>query len=66
MHPNISRLALLFAFALALHLCGTWILPLMDRDEPRFSEASREMLERGDWVLPTFNNVPRYDKPPLT
>jgi len=65
LHPNI-RLFWLFAFALALHLCGTWVLPLLDRDEPRFSEASREMLQRGDWVLPTFNNVPRYDKPPLT
>jgi len=51
---------------MALHLCGTWILPLIDRDEPRFSEASREMRERGDWILPTFNNAPRYDKPPLT
>ena len=65
MHPNI-RLLLLFAFALALHLSGTWILPLQDRDEPRFSEASREMLQRGDWILPTFNNLPRYDKPALT
>ena len=65
LHPNI-RLFWLFVFALALHLCGTWILPLIDRDEPRFSEASREMLQRGDWILPTFNNVPRYDKPPLT
>ena len=64
MHPNI-RLFLLFAFALALHLSGTWILPLMDRDEPRFSEASREMRERGDWILPSFNNAPRYDKPPF-
>jgi 4-amino-4-deoxy-L-arabinose transferase-like glycosyltransferase len=65
LHPNI-RLFCLFAFALALHLSGTWILPLIDRDEPRFSEASREMLQRGDWILPTFNNMPRYDKPPLT
>ncbi len=65
LHPNI-RPAAIFAFALALHLCGTWTLPLIDRDEPRFSEASREMLQRGDWILPTFNNAPRYDKPPLT
>jgi 4-amino-4-deoxy-L-arabinose transferase-like glycosyltransferase len=65
LHPNI-RLPAIFAFALALHLCGTWTLPLIDRDEPRFSEASREMLQRGDWILPTFNNAPRYDKPPLT
>ena len=41
-------------------------MPLIDRDEPRFSEASREMLQRGDWIVPTFNNLPRYDKPPLT
>lgn len=60
------RLLALFVFALGLHLCGTWILPLMDRDEPRFAEAAREMRERGDWILPTFNNAPRYDKPPLT
>jgi 4-amino-4-deoxy-L-arabinose transferase-like glycosyltransferase len=41
------------------------ILPLIDRDEPRFAEASREMLQSGDWCIPRFNQVPRYDKPPL-
>ncbi len=61
-----ARLLALFACSLALHLCGTWILPLVDRDEPRFAEAAREMRQRGDWVLPTFNDQPRYDKPPLT
>jgi 4-amino-4-deoxy-L-arabinose transferase-like glycosyltransferase len=39
---------------------------LIDRDEPRFAEASREMIERGDYVVPYFNNQPRLDKPPLT
>lgn len=48
-----------------LHFLGNWTLPLCDRDEPRFAEASREMLQRGDWVVPWFNNRPRYDKPPL-
>lgn len=48
------------------HLAGTWSLPLIDRDEPRFAEASREMLERGDYVVPYFNNKFRFDKPPLT
>jgi 4-amino-4-deoxy-L-arabinose transferase-like glycosyltransferase len=57
--------ALIFAGALALHLMGTWILPLVDRDEPRFAEASREMLQRGDYVVPFFNNAYRFDKPPL-
>jgi 4-amino-4-deoxy-L-arabinose transferase-like glycosyltransferase len=53
--------------ALALfHGMGTATLPLFDRDEPRFAEAAREMLERGDFVVPYFNNVPRLQKPPLT
>jgi 4-amino-4-deoxy-L-arabinose transferase-like glycosyltransferase len=39
---------------------------LVDRDEPRFAEASREMIERGDYVVPYFNNRYRFDKPPLT
>jgi len=38
---------------------------LIDRDEPRFAEASREMIERGDYVVPHFNNQLRLDKPPL-
>jgi 4-amino-4-deoxy-L-arabinose transferase-like glycosyltransferase len=51
--------------SLALFLSGNWILPLLDRDEPRFAEASREMLERGDFVIPWFNGTYRFDKPPL-
>jgi 4-amino-4-deoxy-L-arabinose transferase-like glycosyltransferase len=47
-------------------LAGTWIVPLIDRDEPRFAEASREMIERNDYVIPYFNNQYRFDKPPLT
>jgi 4-amino-4-deoxy-L-arabinose transferase-like glycosyltransferase len=39
---------------------------LIDRDEPRFAEASREMIERSDYVVPYFNNHLRFDKPPLT
>lgn len=40
-------------------------MPLVDRDEPRFAEASREMRERGDFVVPYFNNKYRFDKPPF-
>ncbi len=55
----------MFLFALAVHLVGIWSLPLIDRDEPRFAEAAREMRERGDWVVPWLNNKERFDKPPL-
>jgi 4-amino-4-deoxy-L-arabinose transferase-like glycosyltransferase len=47
------------------HLAGTWSLPLIDRDEPRFAEASREMIQRADYIVPYFNNKLRLDKPPL-
>ena len=46
-------------------LAGNWILPLTDRDETRFAEASREMLQRGDYVVPWFNGHWRFDKPIL-
>jgi len=56
---------LVFFCSLLLHVAGTWSIPLIDRDEPRFAEASREMRERGDYVIPYFNDKYRFDKPPL-
>ncbi|TAK10067.1 MAG: phospholipid carrier-dependent glycosyltransferase, partial [Candidatus Manganitrophaceae bacterium] len=38
---------------------------LFDVDEAVFSEATREMLETGDWITPQYNYVNRYDKPIL-
>ena len=55
----------MFVCSLLFHIAGTWTLPLIDRDEPRFAEASREMIQRGDYVVPFFNNQYRFDKPPL-
>jgi 4-amino-4-deoxy-L-arabinose transferase-like glycosyltransferase len=62
----IRNFAFLFAGCVLFHIAGTWSLPLIDRDEPRFAEASREMIERGDYIVPYFNNQLRLDKPPLT
>ncbi|HUA66760.1 MAG TPA: glycosyltransferase family 39 protein [Alphaproteobacteria bacterium] len=50
---------------LLLFLAGSWVLPLTDRDETRFSEASREMIQRGDYVVPWFNGQWRLYKPVL-
>lgn len=38
----------------------------MDRDEPRFAQATVEMIERGSCSVPYFNGEFRFDKPPLT
>jgi 4-amino-4-deoxy-L-arabinose transferase-like glycosyltransferase len=47
-------------------LPGTSLLPLLDRDEPRFARATIEMIERGTWAIPYFNGEYRFDKPILT
>lgn len=60
-----AKLALLFVVVTLLLCLGNHTLPLIDRDEPRFAEASREMLQNGNWIVPRFNDAPRYDKPPL-
>jgi 4-amino-4-deoxy-L-arabinose transferase-like glycosyltransferase/membrane-associated phospholipid phosphatase len=53
--PTVAGLALFWA--------GNGSTPLWDRDEPRFATAAREMLERNDWIVPTFNGDLRPDKP---
>ncbi len=58
-------LVLLLLTAL-LYLPGIAVLPLMDRDEPRFAHATVEMMQRGSWAVPYFNGEYRFDKPPLT
>ena len=56
---------LIFLAVLALSAPQAALLPLLDRDEPHFAEASREMLQSGNFIVPTFNHEPRYNKPPL-
>jgi 4-amino-4-deoxy-L-arabinose transferase-like glycosyltransferase len=38
---------------------------LFEPDEGRYAQIPREMLERGDWIVPTLQNEPYLDKPPL-
>ena len=38
---------------------------LWDRDEPRNAGCAAEMLQRGDWIVPTFNGELRHQKPVL-
>jgi 4-amino-4-deoxy-L-arabinose transferase-like glycosyltransferase len=56
---------LLLLVTAVIYLPGTSLLPLLDRDEPRFSQATVEMMERGEWFIPYFNDEYRFDKPVL-
>jgi 4-amino-4-deoxy-L-arabinose transferase-like glycosyltransferase len=49
----------------ALYLVGNARVSLWDRDEPRYAQASRQMLESGDWVVPKLLDDPRINKPPM-
>src|ERR1700730_12527574 len=64
-NSTTAKYAILFLGCIAFNINGTWSFPLVDRDEPRLSEASREMMETGDYIVPHFNNQLRLDKPPL-
>ena len=56
------RLVLLL-FCLILWTPGVFSLPPLDRDESRYAQASKQMLETGDVVDIRFGQVPRYKKP---
>lgn len=49
----------------AILLPSIALYPLFDVDEGAFSEATREMLQSGDWLSTTLNGLPRWDKPIL-
>jgi 4-amino-4-deoxy-L-arabinose transferase-like glycosyltransferase len=62
---------ILVLLCLAVYLPGLRSIPPVDRDESRFAQASRQMLEGGlagkpgAWVVPMVQNRPRLGKPPL-
>lgn len=48
-----------------LLLANLGATPIYILDEAKNAQCAREMLQRGDWVVPTFNGALRTDKPPL-
>jgi 4-amino-4-deoxy-L-arabinose transferase-like glycosyltransferase len=54
---------LLWLLALAALSVGTGSMALNEPDEGRNAEVAREMLERGDFVVPHLNGLPYLDKP---
>ena len=54
---------LLVLLGCALFIPGIATLQPMDRDEPRFAQASKQMLETGDFVDIRFQDEARHKKP---
>ena len=60
---NRRAVALLFAVSLVMFLPGFFQLPPLDRDESRFAQATKQMLETGDYVDIRYQDEVRYKKP---
>ena len=58
----IISLSIIGAIALFVNLGS---ISVIDKTEPMFVEAARQMLVRGDWITPYWNEATRFDKPPL-
>src|ERR1700687_5685835 len=54
---------LLIVFSLIAFLPGFFQIPPVDRDEARFAQATKQMLESGQYVDIRFQDEVRYKKP---
>src|SRR5437868_3415299 len=60
---HIRAVAFLVLCALVLFLPGFFNIPPIDRDEARFAQATKQMVETGDFVDIRFQDEVRYKKP---
>jgi 4-amino-4-deoxy-L-arabinose transferase-like glycosyltransferase len=60
---SIRPYALLGLLCVILYLPGLAAIPPLDRDEARFAQATRQMLETGDFVRIRFQDEARNKKP---
>jgi 4-amino-4-deoxy-L-arabinose transferase-like glycosyltransferase len=60
---HARAIAFLLLCGLLLFLPGFFSIPPVDRDEPRFAQATKQMVESGDFVDIRFQDDVRYKKP---
>lgn len=60
---RLAPYALLLALCALLYLPGLAALPVTDRDEARFAQATRQMIESDDYISIRFQDEPRHKKP---
>lgn len=60
---RIIALVCITLIAVGAFTPGFTTIPPIDRDELRFSQATRQMVATGDYIDIRFQNEPRYQKP---
>lgn len=63
--PGHYTILAAFVLSLLIFVPGQHVLPVTDRDEARFVQASRQMLESGDFIDIRFQEDARHNKPVL-
>ncbi|TAL59310.1 MAG: phospholipid carrier-dependent glycosyltransferase, partial [Legionella sp.] len=64
---SVSKLKpyfLLLIFSLLLLLPGIASLPVIDRDEAHFTQATRQMIQNNNYFQIRFQDITRFQKPP--
>jgi 4-amino-4-deoxy-L-arabinose transferase-like glycosyltransferase len=64
--PRGRILAALLLVSSAAYFIGLGASSLWDANEAFYAETPREMMEAGDYLNPSFNYLPRFNKPPLS
>ncbi|WP_457644511.1 ArnT family glycosyltransferase [Persephonella sp.] len=65
MNRDLAVAILVFISSFIIFSANIGGLSIYSLDEAKNAECAREMLERGDLIVPTFNYQLRTDKPPL-
>jgi 4-amino-4-deoxy-L-arabinose transferase-like glycosyltransferase len=60
---HARAVAFLILCGMLFYLPGFFTIPAVDRDEARFAQATRQMVETGDFVDIRFQDEVRYKKP---
>ena len=65
--PPVRRALFLFLLSLAaaLHIATAGWGYLYNETEGQYAGAAREMIESGQWLIPTNDGIPRTQKPPV-
>src|SRR5262249_43395237 len=61
----VLQIAVIVGVCAFLFFFGLGAFGLVGADEPRYAQIAREMFQRHDWIVPTLNNTPWLEKPPL-